>query len=178
MYETKIMKVNTSGSYSSNIFPVELKRLLELSVFRACGGKVGVDLARLCALGVDMKTRVNLGQLAALVPTAGKNNNDEYSRDRDRTTWALTRKAPGHETSWPGVEETLPWSPRSLLGGASDGTTLEEGSVVDVNFPARLRWYSSMLDCTSLHGGQWMRSRMARPPLHQYHHHHDRQGRP
>jgi hypothetical protein len=63
-----------------------------------------------------------------------------------------TRKVLGRETSWPGVEETLPWSPRSLLGGAPDGTPLE-GSVVDLVLPVRLRWHSSMMDCTSLFGG-------------------------
>jgi hypothetical protein len=64
-----------------------------------------------------------------------------------------TRKAPGRDTSWPGVEETLPWSTRSLLGGASGGTTLAGSVVVDLASPARLRSYPSMLDCTSLVGG-------------------------
>jgi hypothetical protein len=64
-----------------------------------------------------------------------------------------TRKAPGRETSWPGVEETLPWSTRSLLGGASGGTTLAGSVVVDLASPAILRSYPSMLDCTSLVGG-------------------------
>jgi hypothetical protein len=69
------------------------------------------------------------------------------------------------QTSWPGAEDTLPWSPRSLLGGASDGTTLAGSGVEDLFFPARLRWYPSMLDCTSLLGGAAAI-------------HHDRQGRP
>jgi hypothetical protein len=64
-----------------------------------------------------------------------------------------TRKAPGPETSWPGAEDTLPCSPRSLLGGASGGTTLAGSGVEDLVFPARLRWYPSMLDCTFLLGG-------------------------
>jgi hypothetical protein len=71
------------------------------------------------------------------------------SEDPDSTP---TRKAPGRVTSCSGAEDTLPWSPRSLVGGASDGTTLEEGSVVYIVFPARLRWHSSMMDCTSLLG--------------------------
>jgi hypothetical protein len=61
-----------------------------------------------------------------------------------------TRKAPGRETSWPGVEETSlsPWRPRSLLGGGSDGTELE-GTVEDDVCPERTPRKSSMHASTS-----------------------------